>query len=238
MPPPIYGPPPHCCFHFISSFREESGNNDLLHPEECPSLCCRSPPRVTAPNFLNLNKMRIPQSLKNASPSVLHARIHSTPFTRLTPNPLSISPILPSAHRNVCPSASSLSALRLSLNCKVPMFSQRESLNTPCQQHVHTHTFPLYTDTLERKKKKRHRRGEGSLGGLIFLKLNPHCVAKDTGNIVAPTVTSSLPLLHPPFLSNTHTHVGSHTLKHQVSGFADRDYSKRCSHIPEMSQYS
>lgn len=144
--------PSHRCFHFISSFREEIGNNDLLHPEECPSPCCRSPPGVTAPNFLNLNKMRIPQSLKNASPSVLHARIHSTPFTRLTPNPLSISPILPGAPRNVCPSAASLTALCSSLNCKVPMFSQRESLNTPCQQRTHTQSLPLYTDTLERKK--------------------------------------------------------------------------------------
>lgn len=149
--------PPHThrCFHFISSFREETGNNDLLHPEECPSPCCCTTPRVTAPNFLNLNKMRIPQSLKNASPSVLHARIHSTLFTRLPPNPLSICPHCP-LHTHVCPSASSLSALCLSLNCKVPMFSQRESLNTPCQQRVYTHTqpqsLPLYTDTLERKK--------------------------------------------------------------------------------------
>lgn len=144
--------PSHRCFHFISSFREETGNNDLLHPEECPSPCCRSPPGVTAPNFLNLNKMRIPQSLKNASPSVLHARIHSTPFTRLTPNPLFSSPILPGAPRNVCPSGASLTALCSSLNCKVPMFSQRESLNTPCQQRTHTQSLPLYTDTLERKK--------------------------------------------------------------------------------------
>lgn len=142
--PPLPASPSHRCFHFISFFREEPGNNDLLHPEECPSPCCCSPPRVTAPNFLNLNKMRIPQSLKNASPSVLHARIHSTPFTRLTPNPLSISPILPTAHRNVCPSASSLSALCLALNCKVPMFSQRESLNTPCQQHTYTVTSTLH----------------------------------------------------------------------------------------------
>lgn len=108
-PPPAS--PSHRCFHFISFFREEPGNNDLLHPEECPSPCCCSPPRVTAPNFLNLNKMRIPQSLKNASPSVLHARIHSSPFTRLTPNPLSISPTLPTAHRHVCPGASSLGPL-------------------------------------------------------------------------------------------------------------------------------
>lgn len=152
-PPFCPASPSHRCIHFISSFREETGNNDLLHPEECPSpCCCPPPPGVTAPNFLNLNKMRIPQSLKNASPSVLHARIHSTPFTRLTPNPLSSSPILPSAPRNVCPSAAPLSALCSSLNCKVPMFSQRESLNTPCQQRTHTQSLPLYTDTLERKK--------------------------------------------------------------------------------------
>lgn len=65
------------CFYFISSFRElsslEMRNNDLLHPEECPSPpyhppnnpspFSQTPTPPSLPNFLNLNKMRIPQSL-------------------------------------------------------------------------------------------------------------------------------------------------------------------------------
>lgn len=148
--------------------------------------------------------MRIPQSLKNASPSVLHARIHSTPFTRLTPNPLSSSPILPGAPRNVCPSAASLTALCSSLNCKVPMFSQRESLNTPCQQRTHTQSLPLYTDTLERKKMRRggERAAWAGLSLGIFLKKTkaPLCHQGYRKHCS--------PCIYPPphTLQHTHTH--------------------------------
>lgn len=158
---PVYGPVPPpsspaspslCCFHFISSFRElsspETGNNDLLHPEECPSPPLLLPPPppnnpvplshrhpLLDPNFLNLNKMRIPQSLKNASPSVSHAR-----KCALTLSPSHSSPPRCPCAQNFCPTAVSLGALCLALKCKVPMLSQGESLNAPCHQYTQTHT--------------------------------------------------------------------------------------------------
>lgn len=51
----------------------------------------------------------------------------------------------------------------------------------------------------------RQGRGEGGLGRVKlrdFLTPNPHCVAKDTGNIAAPPFTSPAIIAPPP----THTH--------------------------------
>ena len=105
-PPSSPASPSLHCFHFISSFRElsllETGNNDLLHPEECPSPPSLLPPTPNnppllhghPPNFLNLDKMRIPLSLWKMPhlQSCLHASIHSPSFTHLSFfYPLSVS---------------------------------------------------------------------------------------------------------------------------------------------------
>lgn len=91
----------HCCFHFICSFREQTGNNGFLHGERAPN------PTPTqdqcSPRHPNLNKMRIPQFQPYYC---MHARIHL--FTHLTPNPLSSSleasaELLPHCSFTACP---------------------------------------------------------------------------------------------------------------------------------------
>lgn len=130
-PPSNLASPSLHCFHFINSFGElsslETGNNDLLHPEECPSASVllsptpnnpgppspRVNPAFATPPSLNLNKMRIPQSLKNASPSVLRASKNTlNPFHSSFSffNPLRLpfiaqrsQKILPHCSFSVCP---------------------------------------------------------------------------------------------------------------------------------------